>query len=285
MAAVKRIGIAWRGNDAKSRNMERFTGSFGLFDCEIVYLDEVFSKHISYDSDGVPLTQYVENGYLSKETADLLKSTSSDSNAADVTDGVDLILFSGGADVSPTLLGDPYADTDGCYFGPLRDISEFLLLSYCIDRDLPVLGICRGHQLIGAVSGAKMIPDWRTKAAAEGVCTDSFHPVPHHDITVTSDRSVLFPEGCGYTVRGVRSTHHQAVGDVSGTNLEITAVCGNNNGFDIVEAIQRTDRTFVCGMQFHPETLLSEVVSGAIEVDGERLEQHRQIFRNILDNI
>ena len=73
-----------------------------------------------------------------------------------------------------------------------------------------------------------------------------------HDVVVTDGASLLFAVAGTDTIRDVPSWHHQVVGDVTGTPLRVTGVTPTD-GVDIIEAIERTDKHFALGVQFHPE--------------------------------
>src|SRR5690349_3918085 len=83
-----------------------------------------------------------------------------DAPDTDALDGLDAILFTGGSDVDPALYGETPHPT--AYVKPERDAAELLFLRAAIDADLPVLGICRGMQLMTVVYGGRLhqhLPD------------------------------------------------------------------------------------------------------------------------------
>jgi putative glutamine amidotransferase len=81
-------------------------------------------------------------------------------------------------------------------------------------------------------------------------------------VVVTDHGSLLYAIVAADTIRNVPSWHHQVVGDVAGTPLKVTGVTPTD-GVDIIEAIERTDKTFALGVQFHPEEAVRKHVSGA----------------------
>jgi putative glutamine amidotransferase len=153
-----------------------------------------------------------------------------------------------------------------------RDVSEYLTMAYCLDHDMPVLGLCRGMQMLGVVSGAPLIQDLgnfydemginyrylhREQRDAEG----KRHYTPH-DVIVKDRNSLLYSIALQDTIHDVPSWHHQVVGSVENTPLRVTGVTPTD-GVDIIEAIERTDKTFALGVQFHPEEAVRQHVKGS----------------------
>ena len=144
-----------------------------------------------------------------------------------------------------------------------RDVSEYLTMAYCLDHDIPVLGLCRGMQLLGVVSGAPLIQDLPTHYNCLGKTDHFVHRSDRdregnrrytpHDVVVTNRRSLLWSIVHTDTIHGAPSFHHQAVGDVTGTPLRVTGIA-EHDGVTVIEAIERPDKRWVLGVQYHPET-------------------------------
>ncbi|MBR1726542.1 MAG: gamma-glutamyl-gamma-aminobutyrate hydrolase family protein [Muribaculaceae bacterium] len=176
------------------------------------------------------------------------------------------MVFLGGGDVCPTLFATPQpwhgieAETN---HDATRDVSEFLTMAYCLDHDIPILGLCRGMQLLGVVSGAPLIQDLPTYYTCLGKTDHYVHRSDYdyegnrhyspHDVVVTNRRSLLWSIVHTDTIHGAPSWHHQAVGDVTGTPLRVTGVA-EHDGITVIEAIERPDKRWVLGVQYHPET-------------------------------
>jgi putative glutamine amidotransferase len=156
---------------------------------------------------------------------------------------LDGLLLTGGADIDPGQYNqDPHERT---VTRPDRDAGELTLLRAAMDRDLPVLGICRGMQLITVAAGgalAQHLPD----VVGHG----GHQPEPgmfgDHTITVRAG-SVL--AGILGTHAVVNSYHHQSVLDPGG--LRVTAHASDG----VVEAVEDPTRRFLIGVQWHPEEL------------------------------
>ena len=86
-----------------------------------------------------------------------------------------------------------------------------------------------------------------------------------HDVDVTEKNSILYRIAGAATVRRVPSWHHQMVGSVEGTRLKITGVTVTD-GIGVIEAVERPDKTFVLGLQYHPEV---EAVRGEDDISLE----------------
>ncbi|OWA19283.1 gamma-glutamyl-gamma-aminobutyrate hydrolase [Streptomyces sp. CS227] len=165
-----------------------------------------------------------------------------DNLEADVLDRVDGLLLPGGVDIDPVHLGQPrHPETDRAQ--PLRDAGELLLLRGALERDLPVLGVCRGLQLLALEYGGTLhqhLPDvlgHHGHCPAEGVFGE-------HAARFTPGSVVA--EVYGPRAR-VNSHHHQGIDD-PGT-LRVTG--RSDDG--LAEAVEDPARRFVVGVQWHPE--------------------------------
>ncbi len=126
-----------------------------------------------------------------------------------------------------------------------RDAIEFSLLEYALAQDLPVLAICRGLQVLNVFQGGSLIqhlnpPDRHQR-------TDGDRSVAMHAVTIDPD-SLLFTIA-GTRTWQVNSRHHQA-GKGVGKGLRVLAVDAEDG---TVEALERPDKRFVVGVQWHPE--------------------------------
>ena len=258
-----RVGIAWqRSADNYRRAMMAIRAAGG----EPVLLDQMRPVGFEYDSTGISDRYVDRDGMLLQPYADIVKRDTYHGTAADeVMQGVDAVVFLGGGDVSSTLFAQPqpwHAIAGEGRADATRDVSEYLTMAYCLDHDVPVLGLCRGMQMLGIVSGAPLIQDLDTYYRTMGKTYHHLHRMPRdaqgnryytpHDVTVTDRHSLLYSITLADTIRDVPSWHHQVLGDVTGTPLRVTAVTPTD-GVDIIEAIERTDKRFALGVQFHPE--------------------------------
>lgn len=155
----------------------------------------------------------------------------------------DGLLLPGGGDMNPKFYGQERIPACG-EPNLLRDAAEPLLLRAFLAADKPVLGICRGIQVMNAVLGGDLYQDIKP-----------FEHLPHNNHwakvhTVTVRRGTLLSRILGQDTVLVNSQHHQAVDRVApGFTLAALSEDG------IVEAIEKPDAGFCLGVQWHPEWL------------------------------
>ena len=155
----------------------------------------------------------------------------------------DGLLLPGGGDMDPKFYGQARIPACG-EPNLLRDAAEPLLLRAFLAADKPVLGICRGIQVINAVLGGDLYQDIKP-----------FEHLPHNDHwakvhTVTVRRGTLLSRILGQDTVLVNSQHHQAA-DRGAPGFTLAALSEDG----IVEAIEKPDARFCLGVQWHPEWL------------------------------
>lgn len=269
-----RIGIAWVPN---ANAYDRVVRSIEAAGGEAVILPQMRAAALKYDGDRL-LPQYVdENGVLRQQYADMVKiDTYAGTGADSLMKDIDAVVFLGGGDISSTLFAKPQPwhgieEDNNC--NAERDISEYLTMSYCLDHNIPLLGLCRGMQMLAVVSGAPLIQDLGQYFAAQGKDYHYLHRMQRdeqgkrhytpHDVTVTDTTSILYRIAGTVHIRRVPSWHHQACGDVTGTPLKVTGIT-LTDGIPVIEAIERTDVAFALGVQFHPEEAVRMNLDGEV---------------------
>jgi putative glutamine amidotransferase len=158
-------------------------------------------------------------------------------------DVVDGLVFSGGSDLDPSLYGaEPHRETNGIVRE--RDDFELGLMRAALERDVPVLAICRGSQVLNVALGGDLeqhVPD--------RVGTDVHKEVngvfAEHDVSVLDDTRLGSLLGDRH---GVKSHHHQGFGRL-GDGLREAARAADGT----VEAVEAPDRRFALGVLWHPE--------------------------------
>lgn len=147
------------------------------------------------------------------------------------------LVLAGGSDVEPSLYGQPNVAARNPH--PERDQMELSLIREALERDIPILGICRGAQMLNVAFGGTLLQD-----IGEG------HTGVRHGVRFEADsKTAAIAQPAT-----VNSRHHQAV-DRLGQGLRITAWSAEDN---VVEAIEAPDRRFVLAVQWHPEDLAVE---------------------------
>jgi putative glutamine amidotransferase len=187
-----------------------------------------------------------------------------------VLDLIDGLMLTGGADIDPAAYGQQ-AHTETVDTVPERDEFEIALVNAAIARDLPVLGICRGMQLINVARGGTLrqhLPEHFGHGEHRRV-VGSFDGA-EHDVRLAA--GTLAARAAGETEHETRSHHHQGIDRVG----EGLVVSGRSTLDELAEAIELPDRRFVLGVQWHPEADTASRVIGAFvaaagaQVSGEQ---------------
>lgn len=161
----------------------------------------------------------------------------------------DGVLFTGGEDVDPSFYNEGRKN-ETVHVDHARDAFEMKLLDRALNRRLPILGICRGIQMINVKFGGSLYQDVKSDA---DIGTEhkqrGNRSETTHSITVTEPESIL-----GQAVQGscrVNSLHHQAIKRV-GRGLKVTAYAEDG----LVEAVEAADAyPFLMAVQWHPEEI------------------------------
>ena len=162
--------------------------------------------------------------------------------SAQVTlDQLDGLLLSGGADLNPVWHGDVSGKS------ARRDDMELMLLKGALDRDMPVLGICRGMQALNAVMGggrARHIPEH------DSTDEDGEKKSSYHRIYIAPGSKLAAVVGAGGFVR-VNSRHSRGVTEAQKSPRLLAAAYSIDDG--MIEALESPDHDWVIGVQFRPE--------------------------------
>jgi len=177
---------------------------------------------------------------------------------------VDGLLLIGGADLDPTTYGqEPTERTEATY--PLRDEFELALVRAAFAQDRPLLGICRGIQIMNVAAGGTLhqhladvgFGEHRAQPGDLGEST-------HHAVVVEPDSLLSAATGAGPET--VNSHHHQGVDRVG----EGGRVVARSQPDELVEAIEWSELRYALGVQWHPEAMeLDTTVAGLVAAASE----------------
>lgn len=175
--------------------------------------------------------------------------------SAALLDRLDGLVLSGGDDLDPALYGQERHPKLGRVIRE-RDDFELDLTREALQKDLPILAICRGHQVLNVATGGTLIQDIPSQLG-RGRAHDPRRQrwERAHDVRIEPETrlSALF----GKDLLAVNSSHHQAL-DRLGEGLVPSAHCPDDG---IIEAVELRGRRFVMGVQWHPESLWNRPVS------------------------
>lgn len=170
-----------------------------------------------------------------------------DPDDTSVLEGAIGLVLPGGGDVDPGWYGRPrHPQTHNV--NHRRDRFELRLLEVALERDMPVLAICHGMQILNVCFGGTLDQHLADNPERIDHDHDNPAPVPHHGLRV-KDRSRL-AQIFGRTSTGVNSHHHQGVGEL-GTGLEEVAWADDG----VLEAVISRNHSWVVGVQWHPEVM------------------------------
>lgn len=208
------------------------TGNFGEKGCELAegYFESVLK------AGGTPL---IIPPY---EDRDALLNT---------LEHVDGLLLSGGGDLNPLFTGEePVPQLHSVNYK--RDLAELLLVRLAYDRQIPMLGICRGIQMLTVALGGSVYQDIHSQYGQPVIGHDQQldRSYASHTVTVSEDSRILRPLFEGARL-AVNSFHHQAVKE-PGPHLRVCAVSSDG----LVEAVESGEYKSVLGVQWHPECFI-----------------------------
>lgn len=162
---------------------------------------------------------------------------------------IDGLLLTGGGDVDPALFGEePHQHLGNVT--PERDLFEIVLVKAMLEVNKPILGICRGMQVINIAAGGSVYQDMYHQCEFPVIQHSQQAPVHHASHFIQLKKGSLLQKMMDKNQLKVNSFHHQAVKDVP-----FPFVVSAHSSDGIIEAIESSSDSFVVGVQWHPETL------------------------------
>jgi putative glutamine amidotransferase len=190
-----------------------------------------------------------------------------------IIDLVDGLILAGGADIDPSSYGEEaHPETRGTV--PERDGFELALARRALERDLPLLGICRGMQLMNVARGGTLLqhlPD--SHGHHEHRRNPGTFDGADHDVRL--NEGSLAARAAGEVVHATKSHHHQGI-DRIGTGLQVT---GWSLIDELPEAVELPDRRFALGVQWHPEADEGSRLVAALVMEADAARNGRRAPR------
>lgn len=210
---------------------------------------------IRYETTGAEThTSFGPNAYAIEKAGGLpvlIPSGLNETTLRALYDRVDAIFVPGGGDVNPSRYhAEPHPLTDGIV--DARDEVEITLIRWAFAEDRPLLGVCRGHQVVNVALGGILIQD--IPSQVDTMISHRHRPVtyPQDGHLVTIDPNSRLASILGTTEVEVNTLHHQCV-DQPAPSLVVTAHAPDG----IIEAAEAPDKHFVLSVQWHPEMMES----------------------------
>jgi len=163
----------------------------------------------------------------------------------------DGIILTGGEDINPILYGDT---SNLALCEPInhrRDSLEQKLFDYAFRHKVPLMGVCRGMQMMNVATGGSLYGDLPSEIGIEVVHRNNGEAI--HDIVVTDTCSLIFP--LGKDTFTVNSWHHQGLKDIS---AYLQVVAKSHDGLAEAVVMYKAFHPFMIAVQFHPERLEKE---------------------------
>lgn len=179
----------------------------------------------------------------------LLAKNDDDQFIKEQVEMLDGLYLTGGSDINPrTYDEEPHINLEAVEHG--RDEYEIKVIQFAFERDLPILGICRGSQLLNSLTDGHMYQDLETQYEGDELIQHlQKSPRDYLQHSIIVEEGTMMHDIVGTTKMLVNSHHHQANKDVDDEDFLISARAPDG----VIEAIEGRGDTFILGLQFHPE--------------------------------
>lgn len=217
----------------KSQPVIGITGNFGEKGCELA--EGYFESVLKAGATPIVIPPFEDKDAL-----------------ANVLDRVDGLLLSGGGDLNPLFTGEePVPQLHAVNYK--RDLAELLLIRLAYDRQIPMLGICRGIQMLAVALDGSVWQDIGSQQPGQPLLKHDQQldrRYASHTVDIATDSTILRPL-LGDGPVAVNSFHHQAVRD-AGPRLRVCATAPDGT----VEAVESSEHKSILGVQWHPECFI-----------------------------
>lgn len=182
----------------------------------------------------------------------VLANASASEDMDQIITRLDGVLVTGGGDIDPTLFGEePHRELGVIH--PDRDRFETALLEKCLEKNKPVLAICRGCQILNIAAGGDMYQDIYSQTSSTLLQHTQRAPRSHASHFINVEDGSLLAKITSRSRYKVNSFHHQAVREL-GENFQVSALSSDG----IIEAFESRRHTFVLAVQWHPECMVAK---------------------------
>lgn len=201
-----------------------------------------------------------ERNFVSKDIIDavieaggvpiLIPIMNREEDILDIMDSISGIVLSGGHDINPIYYGEEPTRSIGFTYTP-RDLFELFIVKAAIEKDMPMLGISRGQQIMTVAFGGKLYQDLgeNEKTYINHMQTSSIYDIGHY-VNIIKDSKLYKIFGTEKLL--VNSFHHQAVKTVP-SNFKVTAMSSDG----IIEAMEHISKP-IMAVQWHPEIMIKK---------------------------
>jgi len=181
-----------------------------------------------------------------------------------ILDTLDGLVLTGGLDIDPQRYGEETRAGYDVEVDAERDALELPLACSAVERDLPVLAICRGVQVLNVALGGTLVQDIDRERTGEQAWShqqrtsrpDAPHDAALHEVEIAPDSRLH--EIVAADTLGVNTFHHQAINRPA-PPLVVTARLREPGAPAVIEAVEAPGRRFVLGVQWHPERMWRRV--------------------------
>lgn len=169
---------------------------------------------------------------------------------------MDGLLLTGGDDVSPSRYGEERREKTRCVHAD-KDVSDNLILQLALEKEIPILAICYGAQLVNVVFGGSLIQDIPSEAKTAIIHKPAKGEKCNHSVSL--EKNTILHKIIGVDTFDTNSAHHQAIKKL-GKGLKATAHTADG----IIEAFECEGHPFLLGVQWHPERLTIDTRHAAL---------------------